>query len=196
MRAPFDGEAADVRPPGSAANYSRSRGYPRVGMGTPGPLCPILAPTSRPSGAVVMDGANAVGGTADRAEEASALAKRLGIGEGSTVQELGYDTDTDDLVAEAVVVGSGEDAVDEDYDGVVDMVVLWWREDDGDLADALVDAKAPIASSGVIWLFTPKFGRPGALEPADIADAASTSGLRRTTSVTLQAWQGVRMVSR
>jgi hypothetical protein len=143
-----------------------------------------------------MDGANAVGGTADRAEEASALAKRLGIGEGSTVQELGYDTDTDDLVAEAVVVGSGEDAVDEDYDGVVDMVVLWWREDDGDLADALVDAKAPIASSGVIWLFTPKFGRPGALEPADIADAASTSGLRRTTSVTLQAWQGVRMVSR
>ncbi|MCU0284374.1 MAG: DUF3052 domain-containing protein [Candidatus Nanopelagicales bacterium] len=143
-----------------------------------------------------MDGANAVGGTADRAEEASALAKRLGIGEGSTVQELGYDTDTDDLVAEAVVVGSGEDAVDEDYDGVVDMVVLWWREDDGDLADALVDAKAPIASSGVIWLFTPKFGRPGALEPADIADAASTAGLRRTTSVTLQAWQGVRMVSR
>jgi hypothetical protein len=112
------------------------------------------------------------------------------------VQELGYDTDTDDLVAEAVVVGSGEDAVDEDYDGVVDMVILWWREDDGDLADALVDAKAPIASSGVIWLFTPKFGRPGALEPADIADAASTSGLRRTTSVTLQAWQGVRMVSR
>jgi hypothetical protein len=143
-----------------------------------------------------MDGANAVGGTADRAEDASALAKRLGIGEGSTVQELGYDTDTDDLVAEAVVVGSGEDAVDEDYDGVVDMVVLWWREDDGDLADALVDAKAPIASSGVIWLFTPKFGRPGALEPADIADAASTSGLRRTTSVTLAAWQGVRMVSR
>ncbi|MCU0300544.1 MAG: DUF3052 domain-containing protein [Candidatus Nanopelagicales bacterium] len=137
-----------------------------------------------------------MGGTADRAEEASALAKRLGIDQGSTVQEIGYDTDTDDLVADAVVAGSGEEPVDEDYDGVVDMVVLWWRDDDGDLADALVDAKAPIADSGVIWLFTPKFGRPGALEPADVADAASTSGLRRTTSVTLSAWQGIRMVSR
>jgi hypothetical protein len=143
-----------------------------------------------------MDGATQVGGTADHAEGASALAKRLGISQGSTVQELGYDTDTDDLVAEAVAVGSGEPLVDEDFDGVVDMVVLWFREEDGDLADALVDAKAPIADAGVIWLFTPKFGRSGALEPAEIADAASTSGLRRTTSVTLQAWQGVRMVSR
>jgi hypothetical protein len=147
-------------------------------------------------GAVGMDGTIEVGGTADRAEDATALAKRLGIGEGSTVQEIGYDTDTDDAVADAVVAGSGEEPVDEDYDGVVDMVVLWWREGDGDLADALVDAKAPIAKSGVIWLFTPKFGRSGALEPADIADAASTSGLRRTTSVTLPAWQGIRMVSR
>ncbi|HEX6886577.1 MAG TPA: DUF3052 domain-containing protein [Candidatus Nanopelagicales bacterium] len=143
-----------------------------------------------------MDGATQVGGTADHAAGVSALAKRLGISQGSTVQELGYDTDTDDLVAEAVAVGSGEPLVDEDFDGVVDMVVLWFREEDGDLADALVDAKAPIADAGVIWLFTPKFGRAGALEPAEIADAASTSGLRRTTSVTLQAWQGVRMVSR
>lgn len=137
-----------------------------------------------------------VGGTADRAGEASALAQRMGIGAGSTVQEIGYDTDTDDLVIEAVVAGAGEDPVDEDYDGVVDVVLLWWREDDGDLADALVDAKAPLAGSGVIWLLTPKHGRPGALEPADVADAASTAGLRRTTSVSLAQWQGVRLVSR
>jgi hypothetical protein len=137
-----------------------------------------------------------VSGTAGGAGEALALAKRLGIGEGSTVQEVGYDADTDDLVAEAVEAGSGEPAVDEDYDGVVDIVIFWWRDDDGDLADALVDAKAPLADHGVIWLFTPKHGRAGALEPADIADAASTSGLRRTTSVTLSQWQGVRMVSR
>ena len=76
------------------------------------------------------------------------------------------------------------------------MVLLWWREDDGDLADAMVDAKAPLADNGVVWLLTPKFGRPGALEPADIADAAATSGLRRTTSVTLAQWQAVRLVSR
>ena len=137
-----------------------------------------------------------VGGTADRAGDASALAQRMGIGAGSTVQEIGYDTDTDDSVIEAVVAGSGEEPVDEDFDGVVDVVLLWWREDDGDLADALVDAKAPLAGSGVIWLLTPKHGRPGALEPADVADAASTSGLRRTTSVSLAQWQGVRLVSR
>jgi hypothetical protein len=76
------------------------------------------------------------------------------------------------------------------------MVILWWRVDDGDLADALVDAKAPLADNGVIWLLTPKHGRPGELEPADIADAASTSGLRRTTSVTLAQWQAVRLISR
>ena len=137
-----------------------------------------------------------VGGTADRADEVSALAQRLGITVGSTVQEIGYDTDIDDAVIEAASLGSGEEPVDEDYDGVVDVVLMWWREDDGDLADALVDAKAPLAGSGVIWLFTPKHGRAGALEPADVADAASTAGLRRTTSVSLPQWQGVRMVSR
>jgi len=137
-----------------------------------------------------------VGATADGAEQASALATRLGMSSGQTVQEIGYDTDTDDLVADAVIAGTGEQAVDEDYDGVVDMVLLWWREDDGDLADAMVDAKAPLAENGVVWLLTPKFGRPGALEPADIADAATTSGLRRTTSVTLAQWQAVRLISR
>lgn len=141
------------------------------------------------------EGASAVGGTPDQAE-ASALAKRLGITQGITVQELGYDTDTDDLVADAVHSVLGEDPVGEDYDEAVDMVLLWWREDDGDLADALVDAKAPLAANGVIWLLTPKFGRPGALEPADIADSASTTGLRRTTTVSLPDWQAVRMVSR
>jgi hypothetical protein len=137
-----------------------------------------------------------VGATADGADEASVLATRLGMSSGQTVQEIGYDTDTDDLVADAVIAGTGEQAVDEDYDGVVDMVLLWWREEDGDLADAMVDAKAPLAENGVVWLLTPKFGRPGALEPADIADAATTSGLRRTTSVTLAQWQAVRLISR
>lgn len=134
--------------------------------------------------------------TADQADQAAELAARLGISAGLTVQEIGYDTDTDDLVIDAVTQGSGQPTVDEDYDGVVDMVVLWWRADDGDLADALVDAKAPLASSGVIWLITPKHARTGALEPADVADAATASGLRRTTSVTLSQWQAVRMVSR
>lgn len=137
-----------------------------------------------------------MGATADPAGQAAALAARLGIGSGITVQEIGYDTDTDDLIAEAVVAGSGEPAVDEDFDGVVDMILLWWRAEDGDLVDALVDAVPPLADNGVIWLITPKHGRAGALEPADVADAADTAGLRRTTSVTLSQWQAVKLVSR
>jgi hypothetical protein len=137
-----------------------------------------------------------VGGTADQTAEAAALATRLGITRGMTVQEVGYDTDTDDLVVEAVEAASGQHMVDEDYDGVVDAVILWWRADDGDLGDAVVDAMVPLADAGVIWLLTPKHGRPGALEPADIPDAASTSGMRRTTSVTLSNWQAVRLVPR
>jgi hypothetical protein len=137
-----------------------------------------------------------VGATADDADQASALAKQLGIVKGHVVQEIGYDTDTEQLVGDAVVAATGEQGVDEDFDGVVDVVLLWWREEDGDLADALVDAKAPLADNGFVWLLTPKFGRPGALEPADIADAAATSGIRRTTSVNLSQWAGVRLVSR
>ena len=55
--------------------------------------------------------------------------------------------------------------VDEDTDEVADVVILWWREDDGDLVDALVDAIASLADEGVVWLLLPKSGRPGHVEP-------------------------------
>lgn len=124
------------------------------------------------------------------------LARRLGIAKGSTVQEIGYDTDTEELVGEAILAGCGEDPVDGDFDGVVDVVLLWWRDDDGDLTDALVDAIPSLVDDGVIWLFTPKFGEPGSVEPVDVAEAVSTAGLRRTTSLTLNNWTGTRLESR
>ena len=55
---------------------------------------------------------------------------------------------------------SGGEMVDEDTDEVVDVVLLWWREDDGDLVDALVDAIASLADDGVVWLLVPKPGAP------------------------------------
>jgi len=70
---------------------------------------------------------------------------------------------------------SGSDLVDEDYDDVVDVVLLWWRDGDGDLVDALVDALAPLADNGVIWLLTPKAGRQDHVEPSDISEAAVRS---------------------
>ena len=69
------------------------------------------------------------------------------------------------------------DMVDGDYGNVVDAVVLWWRDEDGDLVDGLVDALTDLVGGGAIWLLTPKVGRPNAVDPADIAEAAPIAGL-------------------
>ena len=53
------------------------------------------------------------------------------------VQEIGWDEDVDDDVRAAIEEQIGGDLLDEDADEVVDVVLLWWREDDGDLVDAL-----------------------------------------------------------
>ena len=55
--------------------------------------------------------------------------------------------------------------------------VLWWRDEDGDLVDGLVDSLTDLVGGGAIWLLTPKVGRPNAVDPADIAEAAPIAGL-------------------
>jgi hypothetical protein len=86
--------------------------------------------------------------------------------------------------------------VDEDYDGVVDGVLLWWRDGDGDLADALLDALTPLADGGYILLLTPKTGRPGYVEPSEIGEAAPTAGLSQTSTVSAgRNWSGSRLVA-
>lgn len=128
---------------------------------------------------------------------ASALADRLGIEAGMIVQELGYDDDVDQQLREAIEDRIDDDMVDDDSDEVVDVVILWYRDDDGDLVDILVDAISPLADTGVIWLLTPKRGRPGYVEPSDIAEAAPTAGLSQTSLLPIgQDWTGARLVSR
>jgi hypothetical protein len=122
---------------------------------------------------------------------------RLGLTQGTVVQEIGYDDDCDDALRTAIVERTGAELVDIDYDDVVDAVLLWWREDDGDLVDALVDALSPLADGGVIWLLTPKAGREGHVEPSDIAEAAPTAGLSQTSSISAGVdWNGARLVAR
>ena len=76
-------------------------------------------------------------------------------------------------------------------------MLLWWREDDGDLVDTLVDALHPLADSGVIWLLTPKSGRDGHVPPSDISEAAPTAGLSQTSSISAAGdWAGARLVTR
>ena len=113
------------------------------------------------------------------------------------VQERGYDQDSDESVSVAIEKFMGEDLVGEDSDEVVDVVLLWFRDTDGDLVDALVDAITPLADDGVVWLLTPKRGRPGYIEPSDIAEAAPTSGLSQTSMATVgRDWAATRLVTR
>lgn len=128
---------------------------------------------------------------------APGTAERMGFGPGMVVQELGWNSDVDDEFRAQVEQRIGDEMVDEDSDEIADAVILWFREDDGDLVDALVDAITSLADNGFIWLLTPKRGRDGYVEPSDIAEAAPTAGLSQTSMATVGAdWAGTRLASR
>lgn len=136
-----------------------------------------------------------MGATAESAAEQS-MASRLGIRPGQVVQEFGYDSDVDEELRGSVEGLSGNELVDEDAQEVVDVAIYWWRDDDGDLVDALMDALTNLADGGVIWLLTPKSGRPGHVEPSEIEDAAPTAGLHATTTISAcRDWTGTRLAA-
>ncbi|MFN8194070.1 MAG: DUF3052 domain-containing protein [Nocardioidaceae bacterium] len=121
---------------------------------------------------------------------------RLGLTRGMVVQELGWDDDTDDGLRAAVEDLIDADLVDADHGDVVEAVLLWWRADDGDLVDGLVDALTDLVGGGVIWLLTPKIGRPGAVDAADISEAAPIAGLAQTTTAAVSKdWSATRLVA-
>ena len=128
------------------------------------------------------------------ADDAPDYARKLGIQRDQVVQEWGWDVDSDDDIRADVEDVSGAELLDEDTDEVVDVVLLWWRDGDGDLVDTLMDAITALAEDGVIWVLTPKTGRPGHVQPADIAEAAPTAGLMPTSSVNLDNWSASRLV--
>lgn len=133
---------------------------------------------------------------ANVSSQAAPVLGALGIAAGTVVWELGHDVDSDEDLRRSLVEAEGVDIVDDYYDDVVDVVLLWWRDDDGDLVDALVDAIGPLADHGVVWLLTPKPGRDGHVEAEDISDAAPTAGLQQTSTVSAgRDWQGTRLVA-
>lgn len=134
--------------------------------------------------------------TAGQAQTERGLAERLGFKSGQVVQELGWDEDVAEELRVSIETVTGNELVDEDYDEVVDVVLLWWREEDGDLIDGLVDALTSLTGGGHIWLLTPKAGREGHVEPSDIGEAAPTAGLSQTSSVSAAPeWSGTRLVA-
>jgi hypothetical protein len=112
------------------------------------------------------------------------------------VQELGWDEDVDDHVRMEIENAIDADLVDGNHGDVVDAVVLWWRDDDGDLVDALVDSLTDLAGGGAIWLLTPKVGRPGAVDAAEVAEAGPIAGLSPTTTVAVsKEWTATKLVA-
>jgi hypothetical protein len=121
----------------------------------------------------------------------------MGLKPAMIVMEIGFDDDADQELRDQIEEHTGEELVDEDSDEVVDVVLIWYREYDGDLTDLLVDAISPLADDGVIWLLTPKRGRDGYVEASDVSEAASVAGLSETTIVMISSdWSGNRLVGR
>ncbi|MEU6973051.1 DUF3052 domain-containing protein [Kitasatospora aureofaciens] len=134
--------------------------------------------------------------TTDQAEERTNPAARLGFGPGQVVQEIGYDSDVDQDLREGIESLTGQDLVDEDYGDVADVVLRWFRDEDGNLTDSLVDAIGLLEDGGPIWLLTPKTGRDGYIEPSDISEAAQTAGLSQSKTISVgKDWSGTRLVA-
>jgi hypothetical protein len=130
------------------------------------------------------------------ADGVRSLADRFGIEPGMVVMEMGYDDDVDHDLRDALTDRCGE-LVDEDTDEVVDAVLLWYRDGDGDLFELLVETLSPLADNGVVWLLTPKAGRSGHVEPSDVAEAAPTAGLQQTSTGNAgKEWSAARLVLR
>ncbi len=134
---------------------------------------------------------NATGGGADNGPVG-----RFGFQSGMVVQELGWDEDVDEDIRAAIETAVEGQLVDDGYGDVVDAVILWWRNDDGDLVDGLVDALTDLSDGGAIWLLTPKVGRDNYVDASDISEAAPTAGLSTTTSLAAgPRWSATKLVS-
>ncbi|MEX5274876.1 DUF3052 domain-containing protein [Kocuria sp. CPCC 205235] len=119
---------------------------------------------------------------------------QLNFKDGDYVQEFGYDDDVDAQLRDQIEATIGSELFDDEAQEVVDAVILWWRNGDGDLVDELVDVQTTLDEGGVVWLLTPKAGREGHVSPADVQDAAPTAGLHVTTTARVSAdWSVTRL---
>jgi hypothetical protein len=121
----------------------------------------------------------------------------MGIEPGELVLELGGGSDVDQSLRAKIVEITGTELIEDRTDEVVDAVIIWWRDGDGDLEDELVDALTYLSESGAIWVLTPKAGREGHVEPSDIQDAAPNVGLSQTSTFAIASdWSATRLVAR
>ena len=128
---------------------------------------------------------------------AQQVVDRFGFLKGSLILEMGRSKDCDEELRGAISSITGTSLIDGQATDVVDGVILWWRQEDGDLIDELVDAQTYLSEDGQIWLLTPKAGREGHVEPSDIQDDAQVAGLTQTTTfAACTDWTATRLVAR
>jgi hypothetical protein len=121
----------------------------------------------------------------------------MGFKEGDLILEVGRSAGCDESLRKAISTITKTEFVDSAAHEVVDGVIIWWRDGDGDLVDELMDALTYLSETGPIWVLTPKVGRDGHVEPSDIQDAAPTAGLSQTSSFSIAAdWSATRLVAR
>lgn len=125
------------------------------------------------------------------------VANKLGLKDGDLVQEFGYDDDVDFDLRDEIEDAIGSEMLTDDDHDVVDALILWWREGDGDLVDALMDCQFNLAESGDVWVLTPKSGRDGYVPPVDVQQAAPTAGLHSTSTAGVSTdWAATRLVAK
>ncbi|MEY3686450.1 MAG: hypothetical protein RLZZ73_308 [Actinomycetota bacterium] len=121
----------------------------------------------------------------------------MGLNKGDLILEIGVGSDCDEILRSGISEITGTEFLEGKTQEVVDAVILWWREDDGDLVDELMDALTYLSETGAIWVLTPKVGRAGHVEPSDIQDAAPLAGLSQTSTLAVAAdWSATRLVAR
>jgi len=121
----------------------------------------------------------------------------MGFEKGQLVLEVGHDSDCDENLRQQIANLTGTKIIENETNEVVDAVMIWFREEDGDLTDELVDALAYLSEDGPIWVLTPKVGRDGHVEPSEIQDAANTAGLSQTSTIAVAPnWTATKIVHR
>jgi hypothetical protein len=125
------------------------------------------------------------------------MATKLGFESGYLIAEAGHRDDCDEELRQSIIQITGNQFIAGDVHEVVDAVLLWWRDGDGDLVDELVDGLTYLSANGQIWVLTPKAGRYRHAEPSDIQDAANIAGLSQTSTLAIASdWSATRLVAR
>ena len=75
----------------------------------------------------------------------------MGFAQGELILEIGYGPDCDDDLRAEIKKIVATDFHENSTDEVVDAVLLWFRDGDGDLVDEIMDAATYLSDTGPIF---------------------------------------------